>query len=73
MIVVEMPDSERIEAIVISDAADLVGPEFEELREAGPHGIAGFQAAHLNFHRGRPDRFDDDRVAGREGVDYLVG
>jgi hypothetical protein len=48
-------------------------PEFEELHEAGPHGIAGFQAAHLNFHRGRPDRLDNDRVAGSEGVDHLVG
>ena len=62
MIVAGVIDSERNEAIVIPDAADLVAPEFEELREAGPH--VSFQAAHLNFHRGRPDRLDDDRVAG---------
>ena len=73
MIVVGVPDSERIEAIVIPDATDLVAPEFEKLREVGSHGIAGFQAAHLNFHRGRPDLLDDDRVAGSEGVDHLVG
>src|SRR5690348_10829151 len=67
------PLFDRLKAIVVSNPADLVAPEFEELGVAGPHRVARLQPAHRGLQRGRPDHLDDDRIAGSKCVDHVIG